>query len=50
MKGPLGGKRVLGALSVLLLLFAVGCGKKELVKSTDTAPGMTSPPGETQAG
>ena len=50
MIGPIGGKRVLGALSVLLLLFAVGCGKKEMVKSTDTAPGMASPPGETQAG
>jgi len=50
MKGPVDVKRVLGALSVLLLLFAVGCGKKEMVKSTDTAPGMTSPPAETQAG
>jgi peptidoglycan-associated lipoprotein len=52
MKGPVGVKRVLGVLSVLLLLFAVGCGKKELVKSTDTAPGTVEapPPGETQAG
>ena len=52
MKGPVGVKRVLGALSVLLLLFAVGCGKKELVKSTDTAPETmsTPPPVETQAG
>ena len=49
MKGLIGGKRVLGALSVLLLLFAVGCGKKEMVKSTDTAPAMTTPPpSETQ--
>jgi peptidoglycan-associated lipoprotein len=48
MKGATDGKRVLVALSVLLLLFAVGCGKKEMVKSTDSAPGMASPPGETQ--
>lgn len=48
MKSSVGGKRVLGALSVLLLLFAVGCGKKEMVKSTDSAPGMTPPPGEAQ--
>jgi peptidoglycan-associated lipoprotein len=44
MKGATDGKRVLVALSVLLLLFAVGCGKKEMVKSTDSAPAMASPP------
>src|SRR3989304_5743662 len=38
MKGLVGGKWVLAALSIVLLL-AGGCGKKELVKSTDTAPG-----------
>jgi len=48
MKGLIDGKRILGALSVFLLLFAVGCGKKEMVKSTDTAPGMTPPPVEAQ--
>jgi len=48
MKSSVGGKRILGALSVLLLLFAVGCGKKEMVKSTDSAPGMTPPPSEVQ--
>ncbi len=50
MKGSTGGKRVLSALSVLLLAFAVGCAKKELVKSTDAASGAaaTQPPAETQ--
>jgi len=38
MKGLAGGKWVLAALSIVLLL-AGGCAKKELVKSTDTAPG-----------
>ena len=38
MKGLVGGKWVLAALSIVLLL-AGGCAKKELVKSTDTAPG-----------
>ncbi len=51
MTGPVGGKKVLVALSVLLLVFAAGCGKKEMVKSTDTAAGtMAPPPGETQPG
>lgn len=47
-----GGRWLLGVLSVVLM-FAVGCGKKELVKSTDTAPeaGVSMPATpETQAG
>ncbi len=53
MKHSLAGKRVLVALSVFLLAIAAGCGKKEVVKSTDTAPGaaMSTPSAaETQAG
>ncbi|MGA7104424.1 MAG: OmpA family protein, partial [Candidatus Deferrimicrobiaceae bacterium] len=53
MKGSMGGKWILSALSVVLLTFAVGCAKKELVKSTDTASGAavsTLPPAETQVG
>ncbi|MDH3237782.1 MAG: peptidoglycan-associated lipoprotein Pal [Deltaproteobacteria bacterium] len=53
MNGSKGGKWILSALSVVLLAFAVGCAKKELVKSTDTASGAavsTLPPGETQVG
>lgn len=53
MKGSTGGKWVFLALSVVLLVFAVGCAKKELVKSTDTASeaaGSTLPPVETQIG
>ena len=48
MTGSVGAKRVFGVLAVLLLVFAVGCGKKEMVKSTDSAPGMESPPVEAQ--
>ncbi len=47
-----GGKWVHGVLSVVLV-FAVGCAKKELVKSTDTAPeaGISTPTTpETQPG
>ncbi|HBX43637.1 MAG TPA: peptidoglycan-associated lipoprotein Pal [Deltaproteobacteria bacterium] len=46
MKNLLAGKRVLVALSVVLLALAAGCGKKEVVKSTDTAAGagMAAPP------
>ena len=52
MTGPVGGKKVLVALSVVFLMLAVGCGKKEMVKSTDTAAGTMAPPpsAETQAG
>ncbi len=51
MKGPAGGKRILGALAVLLLVVAAGCGKKEMVKSADTAEGaMAPPPAEKPAG
>ncbi|MGB3398632.1 MAG: peptidoglycan-associated lipoprotein Pal [Candidatus Deferrimicrobiaceae bacterium] len=53
MKGSMGGKWILSALSVVLLAFAVGCAKKELVKSTDTASGAavsTLPPVETKVG
>ena len=53
MNGSKGGKWILSALSVVLLAFAVGCAKKELVKSTDTASeaaGSTLPPVETQIG
>lgn len=53
MRGWTGGKWVLTAVSVLLLAFAVGCAKKELVKSTDAAPGAevsAPPPAETQPG
>ena len=53
MKGSMGGKWILSALSVVLLVFAVGCAKKELVKSTDTASGAavsTLPPAEAQVG
>jgi peptidoglycan-associated lipoprotein len=53
MKGLKGGKWILSTLSVALLVFAVGCAKKELVKSTDTASGAaasTLPPTETQVG
>jgi peptidoglycan-associated lipoprotein len=53
MKGSTGGKWILSALSILLLMFAVGCAKKELVKSADTATGAaesTLPPVETQVG
>jgi len=53
MKGSTGGKWILSALSVVLLVFAVGCAKKELVKSTDTASGAavsTLPPVETKGG
>ena len=52
MRGSTGGKWILSALSVVLLVLAVGCAKKELVKSTDTASGTeaaTPPPVETQA-
>ncbi|HSQ53776.1 MAG TPA: hypothetical protein VLM86_00710, partial [Candidatus Bathyarchaeia archaeon] len=52
MRGSTGGKWILSALSVVLLVFAVGCAKKEMVKSTDTASGSaaaTPPPAETQA-
>jgi len=52
MRGSTGGKWILSALSVVLLVFAVGCAKKELVKSTDTASGTaaaTPPSVETQA-
>ncbi len=52
MRGSTGGKWILSALSVVLLVFAVGCAKKELVKSTDTASGAeaaTPPSVETQA-
>ena len=51
MRGSTGGKWILSALSVVLLVLAVGCAKKELVKSTDTASGeavATPPPAETQ--
>ena len=53
MKNMLVGKRFLVALSVVLLAVAAGCGKKEMVKSTDGAPGaeMSTPSSaETQAG
>jgi peptidoglycan-associated lipoprotein len=47
MKGLPGKKWVLGALS-LVLVFAMGCAKKEMVKSTETGPGTAvsapSPP------
>ena len=47
MKGLPGKKWILGALSVALV-FAMGCAKKELVKSTGTGPGAAvsapSPP------
>ncbi|MGA6993441.1 MAG: peptidoglycan-associated lipoprotein Pal [Candidatus Deferrimicrobiaceae bacterium] len=53
MKGSTGGKWILSALSVVILAFAVGCAKKEMVKSTDTASGAAVselPPVETQVG
>jgi len=42
MKGVRGNKWVLGALS-LVLVFAMGCAKKELVKSTGTGPAVSAP-------
>jgi peptidoglycan-associated lipoprotein len=52
MKGLAGGKWILAALSMVLLL-AAGCAKKEMVKSTDTtaeaaipAPAPAEKPGE----
>jgi len=48
MNHLLAGKRFLVVLSLVLLAFAPGCGKKEVVKSTDTAEGagMAAPPAE----
>ena len=50
MRSWLSGKMILVALSASLLVFAAGCGKKEVVKSTDTAAGMAATPPAGQAG
>ena len=51
MRILLSGRMILVALSVFLLAFPTGCGKKEVVKSTDAGAGMAAtPPAEGQAG